>query len=197
MQWLELVSQLVLMAHSSPVIPLWYLFYPVGRRAYSLFCPLEEHPVHHKPQLRVLYAVDESYCIDATTQNGTVLAIVECSSYGTRSYFGITENPQWTYASHTSTYTNASDGARVDLIHLVLNGNYAYMQRENVIHMGCIRTSNCSLVVNATIRFKFCTKPQEKSRPYFLTIPQEWALHIPISHPTDQYPLFNVFAKVR
>ena len=190
-------SQLVLTAYSSAAIPLLCLLYPVGGAAYVLYCPQKVFPISHKPQLRVLYAVDESYCIDASTQKGTVLAIVECSSYGTPPSFGIADNTQGTYAFHNSKRTNTSDGAHVYLIHLVLNSENTYMQQENVIDIGCIITSDCSVVVNATIRFNFCTKPEEMPRPYFLTIPQEWTLQLPISHPTYQYPLFSAFAKVR
>ena len=154
--------------------------------------------IYHNPQLRVLYAVDETYCIDASAQKGTVLAIVECSAYGTAPYFAITQNPQGIFAFHTSTYANKSDGAHVDLVHLTLNSNSAYLQQRDVmIDMGCIVASDCSVVVNATIRFNFCDKPEDQARPYFLTIPQEWTLHIPLSHPTGQYPLFSAFAKVR
>ena len=129
-----------------------------------------------------------------------MLAIVECSAYGTTPFFKITQNPQQIFAFHTSTYANKSDGAHVDLVHLTLNSNSnsVYLQQKDVmIDMGCIITSDCSVVVNATIRFNFCTKPEDQARPYFITIPQEWTLHIPLSHPTDQYPLFSAFAKVR
>ena len=126
-----------------------------------------------------------------------MLAVVECSAYGTAPSFAITQNPQQIFVYHTSTYTNGSDGAHVDLVHLTLNSNSAYLQQVDVIDMGCILTSDCSVVVNATIRFNFCTKPKDPARPYFLTIPQKWTLQLPLSHPTGQYPLFSAFAKVR
>ena len=187
----------MLTAYSSPAMPLLCLLYPVGGTPYTLHCSQIVFPISHKPQLRVLYAVDESYCIDASTQKGTVLAIVECSSYGTPPSFGIADYTQDAYIFHTSKHTNTSDDAHVHLIHVVLNSEKTYMQQENVIDIGCIIASDCSVVVNATIRFNFCTKPEEMSRPYFLTIPQEWTLQLPISHPTYQYPLFNAFANVR
>ena len=126
-----------------------------------------------------------------------MLAIVECSAYGKSPHFGVSHDPGRVFAFHTSTYTRASDDAHVYLIHLMLNRNVAHMQRQNVIDMGCILDYDCSVVVNATIRFNFCTEPQEQARPYFLTIPQEWALQIAFSNPTDHYPLFSAFVKVR
>ena len=158
--------------------------------------------VFHQPVLRVLYAVDESYCLDASTQKGTVLAIVECASYGVRPSFGIADYPtdsngEQVYTFDTTQYTNAIDDAHVQVIHLTLNSNYAYTLPENSIGMGCGRDNNSHVLVNATIRFSFCTQLQDKARPYFLTVPQEWTLQIPINQTTDQYPLFHVSAKVR
>ena len=183
--------ELVLMAYAA----FTDLFYHIGRRAYE--CLPETSTPYYTPQLRVLYSVNETYCIDASAQKGTVLAIVECSAYGTAPLFGIHDNSQGAFAFHTSTYRNARDGAHVDLVYLTLNSSYAFMEQEKIIHIGCMKTYNCSVVVNATIRFNFCTKPEDQARPYFLTIPQEWTLQIPLSHPTDQYLLFSAFAKVR
>ena len=150
----------------------------------------------------MLYAVDESYCLDANTQKGTVLAIVECSSYGLYPEFGIADNPtdstgQNIYAISTHTYSNASDDAHVELAHVTLNSSFAYTAQEYVMEVGCKVNFDCQVQVNATIRFSFCTNLQDKARPYFLTVPQEWTLPIPINMTTGHHPLFNVLAKVK
>ena len=149
-----------------------------------------------------MYAVDESYCLDASSQKGTVLAIVECSAFRFFPSFGITNYPtdsngEQVYTVHIRDYTSASDDSRVKLIHLTLNSNYAYTLQEATIGMGCDTDYNCQLVVNATIRFRFCTQQQDKARPYFLTVPQEWTLQIPSNMTTGHHPLFNVFTEVR
>ena len=177
------------------------------------------------PQQRVLYAVDESQCLDASTQKGTVLAIVECSSYGRGplSSFGIVNNPtsngEEVYTYHTSTFTNASDSAQVQLVYVTFNSNYAHELQVNAMEVtiscswgttdtswcackaeynGCtwIRASVCPCELVSTIRYKFCNTGQALARPYFLNVPQERTLQIPLHHPSDHYALFNVYKTV-
>ena len=179
--------------------------------------------VQQNTQMRVLYAVNESYCIDASTQKGTVLAIVECSSYGSPPSFGLANNPtdssgQYMYTFHTSTYTNPKDGAHVELIYLTLNSSFVDIQGLTTIeislscnwdagswclcdngYVGCFWISPsawCQCGLYSTITFKLCTAWPELTRPYFLNVPQQKAVQIPIDSPNDHYALFNTYEVV-
>ena len=173
-------------------------------------CSVRE-PESPLPVQRLLYAVDHSTkCIDPASQNGTILAIVECSYYSAPSS-----------SLHIVSEPSNRDGTVLYEIerHLVINGSsvtglyYVILssRQSNTIHQstklqitcfGCDDVSYTGLFTAVNVRF--CTTDSDTAIPHFVVVPRLWDVQVPVNNMEGQrgssespdIPLFNVITEV-
>lgn len=163
---------------------------------------------YHYPVLRLLYAVNSTKCIDPSSQQGTIMAIVECSYVGVQSTLQIMDNPSnsdgvmlYKVVRHLNINKGSSN---TDLYYVILNGRNDGIQSDRM-QITCYAPECEHLARYTSVEVTFCTKDSATARPYFVTVPRRWEVEVPVSS-TNGYSsgsestdiaLFNAFTVVR
>ena len=172
-------------------------------------CSVRE-PNSPLPVLRLLYAVDNfTNCIDPASQNGTILAIVECS------YYNAPSRPL-----HIVSDPSNGDGTVLYEIehHLVINGSSvtglyyvilssrqdSRIHRNTKLQITCFGCDDVSYTGFTAVNLRFCTKDSDTAMPHFVVVPRLWDVQVPVNSMDTQHgssrsphiPLFNVITEV-
>ena len=140
-----------------------------------------------KPCLSIAYATDEKFCIEPTTQEGTVVAVLYCvlNQPGGAVLTGHTRRA---YRSHS-----AQNGSTI-VFYLTTTGNRSQTApARDRIALTCETSSAHSNQV--ALNVSYCPDANQSGAPYLLGIPPSTTVRVNVGQRTD-IALFNVIAKV-
>ncbi len=140
-----------------------------------------------KPCLSIVYAADENFCIEPTTQNGTVVAVLYCL-LGQPGRAVLTGHNRRAYRSHS-----APNGSTT-VFYLTTTGNRSQAApARDRIALTCETSSAHSNQV--VLNISYCSDANQSGAPYLLGIPPSTTVRVSVGRGTN-IALFNVIAKV-
>lgn len=172
-------------------------------------CPVPEANIP-LPVLRLLYAVDHSTkCIDPASQNGTILAIVECSYYNApSSSLHIVSDPSngdGTVLYEIERHLVVKGTSVTGLYYVTLSSRQdARIHQSTKLQMTCFGCDDISYTEFTAVNVRFCTKDSDTAMPHFVVVPRDWDVQVPVnsmeaqrnSSGSPDIPLFNVITEV-